>query len=155
MSVPFSSEETAFIGMGNIDRADDGAGLLIADTLKKYYPNQIFSESERPVDSILMELISFQEINCIILIDATDFKTYPGSYRLFNQTEFSQFRQVLNTHQPPLTLLQQLVEQANKTLYLLGIQPLSIEMMGEVSPIIRACIEHLTQEISRFFSETR
>ncbi|MCK5147996.1 hydrogenase maturation protease [bacterium] len=127
---------TVIIGIGNSDRADDAVGIFIADELHKLYPGSVFSESMQPAEKTIMELLPHAKIHNVLLIDAADFKAAPGSVQMFSPLNIHHYRPALSTHQVPMTLFVQLLEQAEKTMWVLGIQPLSLDMFEPMTELI-------------------
>src|SRR4030042_252830 len=66
------------IGLGNPDRADDGAGIQLAGLLEKRFPDQVFSERERSVEGLVLEHIEAQKTETILFVDAASFSPVPG-----------------------------------------------------------------------------
>ena len=62
--------EIALIGMGNQDRGDDAAGIMIADGLRECWPH-VYSESERYAETHVMNLKDHHIITTIFFIDVT------------------------------------------------------------------------------------
>ncbi len=141
------------IGMGSRDRADDAAGLLIADSLKEKWPQICFSEDERPAESHLFKLSRTRSIEVLILIDAVHFGGMPGSIRLFHKEAFSSVQPAVSTHRVPLSLMMQMVQPTGADIVLLGIQPATTEFMASVSAAVRHAAGILTdlldQEVKR------
>ena len=77
------------IGLGNPDRSDDGFGIHLVKRLKDRYPDQVFSEQEKSVEGIVLEILEREEIDTFVFVDATDFGGNPGELELFTLQIFS------------------------------------------------------------------
>ena len=141
------------VGMGNRDRADDGVGLELAKRLKKKYPNCVFSEEDKSVESIVFEQIERKDVETILFIDATDFGGNPGDVQCFKTEDAQRFVPAISTHKVPMTLLMDVIEQHGKRPLLLGIQPESLDFLGPMSPSMVAIIRRLEEAFIRFFNE--
>lgn len=147
------SDAIAVIGMGNRDRADDGAGILIADTLKKMWPKTVFSESDRPVESHVLKLLENSRIQTVLLIDTADFQGRPGEARLFEAHDACRIVASVSTHQAPVSLLIETLSQHDRRIFLLGLQPASTALMQAVSPEMREAVQTMISLLGRLLSE--
>ena len=134
------SPATLMIGMGNMDRSDDGAGLKIAEKLKARFPERAFLESEKSVEGLVFDFIENPAFDTILFIDAVNFGEEPGTVRLFTAEDIPKFQPAVSTHKVPMSLLMDLIVQKNKKPLLLGIQPGSVKLMGEMSEAVKKVI---------------
>lgn len=141
------SESTVIIGLGNPDRADDGAGMQIVSRLKLHFPERVFLESEKSAESIVLDLLENDKVLHVLFIDATDFGGNPGEARLFDHHDAKKFIPAISTHKVPMTILMDLLVQHHKNPYLLGIQPLNLNLFGELSSEVRKTINELEEFI--------
>jgi len=137
------SESTVIIGLGNPDRADDGAGLRIVSRLKYHFPERAFLESEKSAESIVLDLFENDEVLNVLFIDATDFDGNPGEVRLFDQHDARKFVPAISTHKVPITILMDLLVRHHKNPYLLGIQPSNLKLFGNMSPEVEKTMNEL------------
>ena len=143
--------EIAVIGMGNRDRGDDGAGIMVADAFKDRAP-YVFSESERTAESFVMGLKDIEKIKTVIFIDAVHFDGKPGEVRLFNSHSVKKIMPAVSTHQISLSPLMSLLIQHKKEVYLLGIQPETTALMSKMSHSVEKAIRHIEMLIFEFLS---
>jgi hydrogenase 3 maturation protease len=136
-------ESVIVIGLGNSDRADDGAGIQIVKTLRARFSERAFLETEQGVEGIVFDCLENPSIQSVLFVDAVDFKGRPGEMRLFTIQDAGQFIPVVSTHKVPLTILMELIHNHHKNPYLIGIQPKSIELFGEVSNEVKAAVQNL------------
>ncbi len=117
--------------MGNRDRADDGVGLIIGDELAKYYPNKVFSNEEDDISVFLLQIIDNENLEHVVLIDAADFDSKPGSI-LLTSTVNSKVKSI-STHSIPYNQIELILKERKKDFTLIGIQAKSLEFMGEIT----------------------
>jgi len=142
----------AVVGLGNLDRADDGFGIELVGRLKKSFPDIIFSELEKAVEGIVYDFLEFQ-FDLLIFADAVHFKGIPGELKIFNSKDIDRFVSPLSTHKVPLSLLMGLIQEHKKSSYLLGVQPASIEFRGNMTPEVSSSIDFLERYFKKFFRE--
>lgn len=134
------SESTVLIGLGNPDRADDGAGIQIVSKWKARYPKRAFLDTERSVESAVLDNLENASFEAFLFVDAADFGGITGEFRLFHSGDAGRFHPALSTHKVPMDLLMQLIASKGKKAYLLGIQAGSVEFPGEISKEVRETI---------------
>ena len=69
------------LGLGNVDRADDGAGVLVALELKKRFPDQSFSEHDG-VEGTVLDIAEKDEQSIVFFVDAAELRLSPGSTKV-------------------------------------------------------------------------
>lgn len=124
-------EDFIFLCFGNVDRSDDGIGLIIAKRLKERYPDNVISEDEIDITSYLLEIIDNAEIKIVIIIDAVDFGALPGTLLITSETDKA-VRQI-SSHQLPFQQIVKILTDNNKEVILCGIQIKTTEFMGKIS----------------------
>ena len=140
----------AVIGLGNENRADDGFGISLASGLKDRFPNQVFSEKERSIEGLVFDLLDRVEIKTILFVDVADFGGSPGEISLIDIESVERFVPPVSTHKVPMTFLMNLVDQRNKTPFILGVQPVSLTFMDKMSEPIRELLGILQEFFDRF-----
>jgi hydrogenase maturation protease len=139
----------AVIGLGNENRADDGFGIALASGLKDRFPDQVYSEKERSVEALVFDLLDREDIETILFVDVADFGGIPGEISLFNIESVEQFVPPVSTHKVPMTFLMNLVNQRNKTSFILGVQPISLTFMDKMSEPIHELLGILNEFFDR------
>ncbi|MBN2201569.1 hydrogenase maturation protease [bacterium] len=137
----------AVIGLGNRDRADDGAGIEIAGRMKSAFSGRIFIEPEQGAESAVLELLDDERFHHVLFIDAVDFKAEPGTIRLFGIGDADDFLPAFSTHQAPVGLLMRLLSERGKKCHLFGIQPGSTEIFGDMTESVRTAILELNEKV--------
>ncbi|MFH1684743.1 MAG: hydrogenase maturation protease [Candidatus Micrarchaeota archaeon] len=117
-----NSKTYLILGVGNIDRGDDGIGNYIVSKLEtkhkidcEFAPENFTSKIRRINPEI------------ILIIDAVDFGGKPGETMLTEAENAD--HDALSTHSLPLSLLCRMLPESK--IYLLGIQPKSFEKMTQ------------------------
>jgi len=135
----------AIVGLGNPDRADDGAGIMLASRLRNRLKSPVFLETEKSVEGIVLDLAENATIKTILFIDAADFGGAPGAFKIFSDRETGRFVPALSTHKVPFPMMMEWIQQAGKRGYVLAIQPESLKWMGEMSDVVRKTVNQLSE----------
>jgi len=132
-----------FVGIGNILRKDDGAGVYISSGIKE-------SES---VSSLTAEVsienyigkINMINPDVLVLVDAVDMGSKPGTYKLLeiSQTEDTTF----NTHNISVRRISDFFKMPA---YLLGIQPESIDFGEKMSYLVKNSVDKIISIINTY-----
>jgi len=117
--------------MGNRDRGDDGVALLIGDELAKHYPKNVFSTEEDDISVFLLHIIDNDDFEHVVLIDAADFDSKPGSVLLSSTVNFK--IKSISTHSIPYNQIELILKERKKDFTLIGIQVKSLEFMGKIT----------------------
>jgi len=141
------------IGLGNADRADDGLGLIISEKLKARFPSRAFSERESPPENIVLDHLNDEKVKGFLFIDAMDFGGRPGTFRIFTWDDASRFVPSLSTHKVPMTLIMSIINQHDKVPLLLGVQPESVELMGELTEPVKHTLVRLESILERWLEQ--
>lgn len=123
------------LGLGYVDKADDGAGVLVANTLKKTFPDYSFSEHDG-VEGTVLDISEKPGPATVLFVDAGDLGAAPGTIEivprgLIKETEIS-------THRVPVALMAAILERSGKKVAIVVIQPKTLAFRGEVSSEVRA-----------------
>jgi len=143
-------QSVVLIGLGNMDRADDGLGLILASKIKACFPEQAFLETEWTVEGIVMEKLEDDNVSVFMFMDAVDFGSEPGDIQLFDINDAQRFMPAFSTHKVPISLLMGLIHKRGKSPFLLGVQPLNLEFLGEVSPLIDNAMQAAEKSLMAF-----
>ncbi|HEX9908432.1 MAG TPA: hydrogenase maturation protease [Thermoplasmata archaeon] len=129
------------LGLGNTDRADDGAGILVAKALKKRFPSFSFSEHDG-VEGTVLDISEKDEDAAIIFVDAADLKSPPGTIIVVRREDIKETE--ITTHRVAVALMAAILEKSNKRSAVVCIQPETIEFRGKVSKRVRASAQSVT-----------
>jgi hydrogenase maturation protease len=138
------SEKTLVVGLGNPDRADDGAGIEIVSHWKARLKKRAFVEPETSVETVVMNHLDDDGVEAFLFVDAADFGGTPGEIHRFGIEDASSFKPAWSTHQVPIGLLMQLIASKKKRAFLLGIQAGSVELFGAMTRDVIQAVEALS-----------
>ncbi len=131
-----------FVGVGNRNRSDDGAGVELALELKKLGVCDVYLESELEKHKILWE---YKDLRPLILFDAVDFKEASGKVTLLPLNYVIDKTRLSHKILPFISM--QMRYKHLKNAYMLGIQPESIEEGTKISRPVRQAILKVLKEI--------
>jgi len=133
------------LGLGNTDRGDDGAGVLVAEELKKPFPSYSYSEHDG-VEGTVLDISEKDEDLTVFFVDASDMKMIPGSTRVVSKDEIKDTE--ITTHRVAVALMASILERAGKRSAVICIQPKTIEFRGQVSTPVRSSIDRLVRVLT-------
>ena len=140
------------VGLGNADRADDGFGLELARRLKGRFPDRVFSEEERSIEGVVLDLVEREDIATVLFVDAVDFGDSPGELSVFDASDVEKFVPSFSTHKVPIALLMGMLIRRGKKPLLLGFQPVSLDVLGEMSPVATKVLDVLEEGLDGFLN---
>ncbi len=132
------------LGLGNTDRADDGAGILVAEALKKPFPNFSFSEHDG-VEGTVLDISQRDEKATVFFVDAADLRLKPGAIRVVPREEIKETE--ITTHRVAVALLMSMLRSRGKDSAVIAIQPGSIEFRGPLTKGVKKSIRVLVKSI--------
>ena len=131
------------IGIGNIMRGDDGFGPKLIESLKKKnIKASLFDCGTVPENYIFPILTTL--CDTVILVDAADLKTEPGSMGILTLGELSGAG--LSTHNASIRLFTDLLMtgKENLNIFAVTVQPKSIAFGENLSPAVLDSVDKLT-----------
>ena len=134
------------LGLGNTDRGDDGAGVLVAEELKKLFPSYSYSEHDG-VEGTVLDISERAEELCVFFVDASDMKMNPGSIRIVKKDEIRDSE--ITTHRVAVALMASILERAGKKSAVICIQPKAIEFQGLVSDPVKSSVDRLVKVLAK------
>ena len=130
-----------FIGIGNVLRTDDGAGVYISERIAEH--NHIKTLTvEVSIENYIQKINSYNA-DYVILIDGVNFNKEPGYYALLPVSELLDF--TTNTHNISLKNVSKLL---SGEVQILGIQPETIDFGEGLTESVRKS----ANEIVRFIN---
>jgi len=133
------------LGLGYLDKADDGAGVLVAQALKKLFPSYSYSEHDG-VEGTVLDISEKKEDATVFFVDAADLHEAPGTVRVVRKDEIND--REITTHRVAVALMAAILERAGKGCGVICIQPGTIAFRAEVSGPVKETIERLTVVLS-------
>jgi hydrogenase maturation protease len=138
------------LGLGNTDRADDGAGVLVALALKKLFP--LFSYSEHDgVEGTVLDISEKKEDAAVFFVDAANLDMTPGSIKLVKKDDIKQTE--ITTHRVAVALMATILERTGKRSAVICIQPGRIEFRGGVTKPVQDTIRTVTSVLKGLMAD--
>ena len=141
--------DVVVMGIGNPDRGDDGAGLLVAGLLDGSLTGGTLPDGRRVTVLMAGEVpesyLGPATAACpdaILMVDAADMGATPGSAALLEPEDLR--GGATFTHRTPLALLSKFLRrETGADVLLLAIQPRSVEWGDPMSPDVEEAARHL------------
>jgi len=137
------------LGLGYTDKADDGAGILVAEALKKPFPSYSHSEHDG-VEGVVLDICESPGPGTVFFVDAADLHSEPGTIKVVRSEDI--YDREITTHRVPVVLLATMLERSGKRVGVVCIQPGSIEFRGEVTEDVRGAIMTATSALDHIMS---
>jgi len=138
-------KKVLIIGMGNRLKGDDGVGSIIAEKLKEKIrkENLFVIDAENAPENYTGKI---KEISpeLLLIIDAVDFNSYPGDFRIFEINEIKDT--TVSTHNFSISLLKKFIKVDE--IYLLGIQPENISFGENLSERVKKSVEKIIEKFN-------
>jgi hydrogenase maturation protease len=138
------------LGLGYVDKADDGAGVLVANTLKKTFPDHSFSEHDG-VEGTVLDISERSGPGTVLFVDAGDLGAPPGTVEIVPRDHIEETE--ISTHRVPVALMAAILERSGKRVAIIAIQPKSLEFRAEMSEEVGRSVEAVVTALSRLMQE--
>jgi len=131
------------IGIGNYSMADDSIGLRIVEHIARNGLDRGFEAIDIADEGMRLLFYFNEDTEKIVLIDAVDFGLAGGELRLFKPQDVKTTKNTkrLTTHEGDILRVLEIARNLGYTippLTILGIQPVSLEPVMELSPPLQA-----------------
>lgn len=140
------------LGIGSFLKSDDSAGVIITEKLKEHFCDvkliysSIFTGESAPEN--YTGKIKKAKPDHVIILDAAELKKEPGSIQLIEPDSIQGAS--LSTHMFPIKImLDYLVEETGCNITVIGIQPESLDFVGEVTSKVSSSIDYLISVLER------
>jgi hydrogenase 3 maturation protease len=131
-----------FVGIGNLLKMDDGAGVYISRRIKT--SGTISSLSvEVSIENYIGKINSLNP-DILILIDCVDMKETAGTLKLLRLNQIADL--TFNTHN---ISLRRLTEFFSMPVYILGIQPEKIDFGENISYLVKKGAQKVLKQINK------
>lgn len=135
-------KKVLFVGIGNLLKSDDGAGVYISSKIKQ--SDHISSLNvEVSIENYIGKINSINP-DVLVLIDCMDMKSAPGTFKLLPVGMVKDL--TFNTHNISLSRLS---EFFNMPSFVLGIQPEKVDFGENISYIVKDVADKLIQMINK------
>ncbi len=148
--------KVVIVGIGNTLRGDDGAGPELIKQLKNSKPSTLNSKlsliSVGEVPENYLGKIAEHKPDTIMLVDAVDFDSPPGSVRIIDQDALKE--QDFSTHSTSIKLIMKfLSSKTESVVFLLGIQPAkNLQVGSKLSEPVEQAIRQIEEFLIRCVS---
>lgn len=132
-----------FVGIGNLLKSDDGAGVYISRRIKETEKISALTV-EMCIENYIGKINSLQP-DILVLIDCADMGEPPGTIKLLKLDEIKDF--TTNTHN---ISLKKISEFFNAQVFILGIQPLSVAFGEKISYIVARSAKNIIKQINNY-----
>lgn len=136
-----TDKKILFVGIGNVLRMDDGAGVFISSGIKNR-SNISSLTVEVSIENYIGKINTLNP-DILVLIDTTNIGMAPGSHKLLKVDQIKDI--TFNTHNISLYRISEFFKMQ---VYLLGIQPEKIEFGENMSYIVRKEAEKIVNIIN-------
>jgi hydrogenase 3 maturation protease len=137
------------VGVGNALKADDAVGPMLAETLRKRFPDRVFDAGQAPENYV--GPIRRARPDTIILVDAADFGGAPGDVRLASGGDVGGLP--LGTHAAPLSMFMHLAAaETGAAVHLVAVQAKSTALGGTMCEEVRAAVQRLASTLEGILS---
>ena len=129
-------KRVALVGIGNIDKGDDGFGVQLIRRLKHRLTTTLLIEGGMSPENYVGPLIKAYP-EAVVLIDAAELRAEPAHTHIVEKSDIAALG--LSTHDVSLQLFIAYLEQSlNKAdIFLLGTQPKNTQLGSEMSEELR------------------
>jgi hydrogenase 3 maturation protease len=138
-------KKVVIIGIGNRLRRDDGIGSIIAEKLKEKIKreNLFIIDAENTPENYIGKIKKVSP-ELLLIIDAVDFGSYPGDFRIFKINEIRET--TISTHNFSISLLKKFIKADE--IYLLGIQPGNISLGENLTDKVKKTVEKIIEKFN-------
>lgn len=158
------AKKIALLGVGSEFRADDAAGMLVAERIDKETKRQrnketkialkVFLGATAP-ENLTGEIIKFKPSH-IIIVDTADIKQKPGTILLIETKDLGEGVSFSTHKLPPKVMMDYFIKLLKCKIMVIGIQPKSIifgkavsrEVLSSVKEVSKAIIDASRPEAS-------
>jgi hydrogenase 3 maturation protease len=137
----YQQDRIVFVGLGNEQREDDGAGLELVERLKskKEFRKSQFIKAGRNPENYLQTILNCNP-DIVVFIDAAEWNGSSGDVKIFNDEEIDQTE--FSTHTFSIKMIKDyLLNQQPMNFMFIGIQPLRTNYKQGLSEPVQIAIE--------------
>jgi hydrogenase maturation protease len=136
------------MGLGNRDYGDDGLGVQLVEELVEVGITDIVIAGTSPETYI--GVITDQEFDHVVFVDAVEFGGEPGSVIFLNSSEIDSRYPQISTHKISVSMFAKFAESNGVTkAWLLGVQPESTRERRGLTPKVSATLKVLREVLFR------
>jgi hydrogenase maturation protease len=129
-----NGKRLAVVGLGNIDRGDDGYGIMVAKLLKRKFPRRVYMETEG-MAGVIKNINGREDIKFVLFVDAIEGYNRVGTINIIKSENIED---VKSSHKVPLKLYTALLDKPSA---IIGIQPENLDFMQPISHSVKKGIK--------------
>jgi hydrogenase 3 maturation protease len=130
-----------FVGIGNLLKSDDGAGVYISKKIKQRSTISSLTV-EASIENYIGKINSLKP-DILILIDCVDMKSVAGTFKLLTLNQIHDL--TFNTHN---ISLKRLSEFFRMKVFILGIQPEKVDFGENISYLVKNVADKIIKHIN-------
>jgi len=139
--------KVSIVGIGNPLRGDDAAGPELIKELRNSLRCLLLLDVGEVPENYLEKIVK-EKPNTIVLVDAVDLGAPPGTIRIIEEGDIRD--ESLSTHNVSLRLVAKYLQrETSADVFLLGIQPKTIQFGKEISEPVRGGLEKIIRILER------
>jgi len=140
--------KTIILGIGNTLKGDDGAGPVVCERIAGKVCVEVIDAATVP-ENYIQSIIKKAPQN-LVIIDAVDFGSLPGTIKLFETEKLSSL--VISTHTlSPRLFIDMICKEAQVAVYFIGIQPAQVGLGQALSAQINDAVDRLCNILEVIF----
>jgi len=137
------------MGIGNPCRGDDAAGSLVARKIGEVPGVRVIDAQDVPENYLTQ--VAKERPGTVVLIDAVDLKSAPGSVALLDGNETASYWP--STHRVPISLLMNYIErETHASVLLIAIQPHLTAFSQPMTAAVSSSVEAIASVINEVFA---
>ena len=142
-----NAKKVVVLGVGSDLRADDAAGMLVAELLKPHV-KVVFGATAS--ENLTGEVRRLKPTH-LIIIDAAQMGKKPGAIEIIEPGRIEGI--TFTTHQLPMSIIARYLNQEiGCEIILIGIQPKTLKFGDKVSPQVKASVAQLARLIKKILA---
>jgi hydrogenase 3 maturation protease len=144
--------KVAIMGIGNPCRGDDGAGSFAARKISQAADVLVIDAQDVPEDHLC--LVMNQQPDTVLLIDAVDMDSPPGSVALLEKDQVAGYWP--STHRMPLSLLMDcLARETCASVFMIAIQPRRTAFLQPMSEEVSSAVAGVSDLLNNVLAMLR
>jgi len=132
------------LGLGYVDKADDGAGVLVAETLKKPFPEFSFSEHDG-IEGTVLDISEKDGPATVFFVDGTDIGEAPGTLLVVPREHIKETE--ISTHRVPVSLMASVLGREGIRTAVVCVQVKSLEFRGPMTQDVSQAVDLLVRTL--------
>ena len=136
------------LGIGNLLKADDGAGPLVCEQLSGKVSAELIDAGTVP-ENYIQPIIKKAPQN-LLIIDAIDFGGRAGAIKIFKPEDLRSL--IISTHTlSPRIFVDMIRKETKVDVYFIGIQPAQTQLGQPMSGQVSMAVQRLSRTLSEIF----